>query len=165
MAGGDDPHVQIVAKMVAVQLLASCFTLPQYTDNLTPCASGYGKDLEVDDNDTTKILISSLRQHTQWRRSPAYGHHARNNSVASQQPDHESELSREDHLAQQASYTQSAGRRKTRYIKKSNKRRLRYRGAGEDKTLRFLHLRHLLNLDKSKRGICSQQGDSLSAFY
>lgn len=53
--------------------------------------------------DASTENVDSLRQHSQQRHSPAYGHHARSNSAVSLQPEHRSVTSREDRLAEQVS--------------------------------------------------------------
>ena len=89
--------------MVAVQLLATCFTLPQDTmTSLLPIASYHdGKQIKLDQSDFG--LISSLRLHTQRRTSPAYGHQARNASTAQEWPDLYTGPSREERLAEEVS--------------------------------------------------------------
>lgn len=52
---------------------------------------------------TVSRLVSSLRQHTQWSHSPAFGYHARNNSAESLCSTAVCETSREAHLAEHVS--------------------------------------------------------------
>lgn len=101
----DAPHRHIVAKMITVQLLASCFTPPQNINALTLPSGWYYKPFHQ-----MNRFVSSLRQHAQWRHSPAYGHHARNNSTILLWQDQGRELSREDRLAEQTSQQQAQGK-------------------------------------------------------
>ena len=52
---------------------------------------------------TAARLVSSLRQHTQWSHSPAFGYHARNNSAESLFSTAVCKTSREAHLAEHVS--------------------------------------------------------------
>ena len=72
---------QIVVQLVAIQLLASCFSLPQGMDTLTLPSGWYRQGHQLGGNGTTNRLVSSLRQHSQRIQSPAFGHQARNNSA------------------------------------------------------------------------------------
>lgn len=77
----DEASRQIVTRMITVQLLASCFTSPQIIDRVTIPSGRYRKQHQTNDNVVGPRLVSSLRQHSQWKHSPAHGHHARNNSA------------------------------------------------------------------------------------
>ncbi|CAD6443155.1 bdcc9bbe-d7d1-4b57-bf5d-8cbe8a849b86-CDS [Sclerotinia trifoliorum] len=71
--------VQELAKVIAVQLLGSCFTLaPEYLLPLPSSPTSYNRkgDTKLPDS----RMISSLRMHTQFRYSPCFGHQARSTS-------------------------------------------------------------------------------------
>ena len=88
--------------MISVQLLATCFTLPQGMN--IPLPSGlYDQKIRTDDTWLNTRLVSSLKQQTQWKHSPAFGHQARNSSTASLWPQRDDALSREALLAEQVS--------------------------------------------------------------
>ncbi|KAA8566233.1 hypothetical protein MFRU_019g01180 [Monilinia fructicola] len=77
----DSCDVQELAKVIAIQLLGSCFTLaPEYLVPLpsTPTPMSYNRkgDSKLPDS----RMISSLRMHTQFRYSPCFGHQARSTS-------------------------------------------------------------------------------------
>lgn len=102
----DDDHplqTRILAKMISVQLLAGCFTPPQNLNTLTLPAGRYYNKNQTDGNLLNTRLVSSLRQHTQWKHSPAFGHQARNNSAASLWPEKDDSMSREALLADRVS--------------------------------------------------------------
>ena len=86
--------------MIAVQLLASCFSAPQDMKTLTLPSGWYRQNRQIG---TASRLVSSLRQHTQWNHSPAFGYHARNNSAESLCSTAVCETSREAHLAEHVS--------------------------------------------------------------
>lgn len=68
--------------MIAVQLLATCFTLPPESERCSrPPASYYDRNCLIGHSANPR-LISSLRLHTQFQTSPALGHNARNSSPA-----------------------------------------------------------------------------------
>ncbi|APA14020.1 hypothetical protein sscle_12g087900 [Sclerotinia sclerotiorum 1980 UF-70] len=76
---GNSSDVQELAKVIAVQLLGSCFTLaPEYLLPLPSSPTSYNRkgDTKLPDS----RMISSLRMHTQFRYSPCFGHQARNAS-------------------------------------------------------------------------------------
>lgn len=50
---------------------------------LTLPSGWYRQRHRLDNNGTTTRLVSSLRQYSQWRHSPALGYQARNNSAVS----------------------------------------------------------------------------------
>ena len=88
--------------MISVQLLATCFTLPQSMN--IPLPSGlYDQKIRTDDTWLSTRLVSSLKKQTQWKYSPAFGYQARNNSSASLWPQRDDALSREALLAEQIS--------------------------------------------------------------
>ncbi|KAF7940045.1 uncharacterized protein EAE98_000172 [Botrytis deweyae] len=75
----DSSDVQELAKVIAVQLLAACFTLaPDYLVPLPSTPTSYNRkgDSKLPDS----RMISSLRMHTQFRYSPCFGHQARSTS-------------------------------------------------------------------------------------
>ena len=86
--------------MIAVQLLACCFSVPQDIKTLTLPSGWYRQNRQTG---TASRLVSSLRQHTQWSHSPAFGYHARNNSAESLCSTAVCETSREAHLAEHVS--------------------------------------------------------------
>ena len=89
--------------MISVQLLASCFTLPQNMNTLTLPSGWYDQKGRTGDPWLNTRLVSSLRQQTQRKHSPAFGHQARNNSAASLWPERDDALSREALLAERVS--------------------------------------------------------------
>ncbi|KAI9641242.1 hypothetical protein NHQ30_010042 [Ciborinia camelliae] len=75
----DSSDVHELAKVIAVQLLGSCFTLaPEYLVPLPSTPTSYNRkgDSKLPDS----RMISSLRMHTQFRYSPCFGHQARSTS-------------------------------------------------------------------------------------
>lgn len=99
----NDPDRQIFAKMVALQLLASCFTSPKNIKTLTLPSGWYLTKHHIVGNGEDIRHVSSLRQHAQWRLSPAHGHHARTNSAVSLWPDQDREPSLEELLPEDVS--------------------------------------------------------------
>lgn len=89
--------------MISVHLLASCFTLPQNIKSLTLPSGWYDQKSSTSDPWLNTRLVSSLRQQTQWKHSPAFGHQARNNSAASLWPERDDALSREALIAERVS--------------------------------------------------------------
>ncbi len=83
--------------MIAVQILASCFSVPQEMNTLTLPSGWYRRTRHIG---TASRLVSSLRQHTEWSHSPAFGYHARNNSAESL---YSTAVSREAYLAEHVS--------------------------------------------------------------
>ncbi|KAL2045685.1 hypothetical protein N7G274_002115 [Stereocaulon virgatum] len=77
----DGRERQMVVQLVAIQLLASCFSLLQGMDTMTLPSGWYRQGHQLGENGTTSRFVSSLRQHSQRRHSPAFGHQARNNSA------------------------------------------------------------------------------------
>ena len=74
------PWLQELAFLIAVQLLSACFTLPveqfsSYRNGIHITYDTYGVPEMPDER-----LISSLRMHTNYRWSPAFGHEARTTS-------------------------------------------------------------------------------------
>lgn len=137
----NDPRMHIIVKMITVQLLASCFTPPRDMNTLNLPSGWY----HANDVCAKNGLVSSLRQHTQWRHSPAYGHHARNNSAVSLWPGKDLTLSREDRLAEQISHKRLIGRKKRKEMLEDLDPRLRDQSEhfGEDKKQhRYLPVRH-----------------------
>ncbi|KAL6721309.1 hypothetical protein ACLMJK_000412 [Lecanora helva] len=87
MPGTHDHRLQSVAKLVAVQLLASCFTSSwRMSDVISSDPRDAGDEVVGGDGKDIR-LVSSLRLHTQWAHFPAHGHAARNNSIASSEAD------------------------------------------------------------------------------
>ena len=86
--------------MITVQLLASCFSVPQDMKTLTLPSGWYRQNRQIG---TASRPVSSLRQHTQWSHSPAFGYHARNNSAESLCSTAVCETSREAYLAEHVS--------------------------------------------------------------
>ena len=132
--------------MISVQLLASCFTLPQSTGL-------YDQKIRTDDTWFNTRLVSILKQQAQWKYSPAFGHQARNNSSASLWPQRDDALSREALLAEQVSLSRRL-RRQTENgdIKNGACTELRRRSqpTGEDpKCFRFLSSRYLRRMRTS----------------
>ncbi len=141
----DEPSRLIVAKMITVQLLASCFTSLQDINAVTLPSAWYRRQHRANDKGGERRLISSLRQHTQSKYSPAYGHHARNNSAVSSWPDQGRELSREDCLAEQVSRKRFSRRRERRAMRESVVAKFRSQDEpSEDESRRYglLPLRH-----------------------
>ena len=81
-------------------------------NTLTLPSCWYHKKNQTEDNWLNTRLVSSLRQHTQWKHSPAFGHQARNNSAASLWPERDDALSREALLAEQVSLNRRLIRRR-----------------------------------------------------
>jgi hypothetical protein len=73
-----EEDLNTMAHMVAVQLLGSCFTLPNESAQMHPksVVPGVYSNKIVSDPQ----MISSLRLHSQYRYSPSFGHEARNPS-------------------------------------------------------------------------------------
>jgi len=143
--GRDDPGRHIVAKMITVQLLASCFTSPQNINTLSLQSGRYHRQHHTNDKGQELRLVSSLRQHTQWRYSPAHGHHARSNSAVSLWPDQDGGLAREDSLAEQVSRKRFLREKERRAMRKGIIAQLRSQGESSDDESRrhhFLPLRH-----------------------
>lgn len=94
---------QVLATMVAVQLLATCFTLPPAPECCSlPTAFYYDRsDSEV--RPPARALTSSLRLHLQYRDSPAFGHTARDSSFALAWPGLHDVPSHEEQLAERVS--------------------------------------------------------------
>ena len=95
-----DPRLQVVVQIITVQLLASCFSVPQEMKTLTLPSEWYRQNRQMG---TASRPVSSLRQHTPWSHSPAFGYHARNNSAESLCSTAECETSREARLAEHVS--------------------------------------------------------------
>ncbi len=79
----------------------------------------YSQQKKTDDDWPSVRLVSSLRQHTQWKHSPAFGHQARNNSAASLWPERDESLSREALLADHISLQRRLRQGKDRCAKES----------------------------------------------
>lgn len=129
-------------------MLASCFTPPQNINTLTlssGASAWYHKKNHADENWLDTRLVSSLRQHTQWKHSPAFGHQARNNSAASLWPERDDALSREALLAEQVSFNRRSRQRVDGATRGSNNTKRRREGelSGEEtKNRHFNPLRH-----------------------
>lgn len=122
----DDPlQTCILAKMISVQLLASCFTPPQNMKTLMLPAAWYYNKNQTDGNLLNARLVSSLRQHTQWKHSPAFGHQAGNNSTASLCPERDDSLSREGLLAARVSLSRRLRQREFKAAEGSTYKRRR----------------------------------------
>ena len=135
--------------MISVQLLATCFTLPQSLN--IPLPSGLYD--QKDDTWLNTRLVSSLKQHTQWKYSPAFGHEARNNSCASWWPQRDDILSREALLAEQVSLNRRSRRQREDGDSKNStytEQRHRNQRTGEDpKRFPFLPSRCLRHIGTS----------------
>lgn len=128
---------------------------------------------QTDDNWFNTRLVSSLRQHTLSKHSPAFGHQARNNSATSLWPERDDTLSREALLAEHVSLNRRLRQRKTVAAKESTgkKRRRQSELSGEEpKRRRFFpsrHLRRLRRLEESfphrvLQGVCGPRPEALS---
>ena len=94
---------QAFTTMIAVQLLATCFTLPPESERCPrPPASYYDRSCPIGPSSDPR-LISSLRLHTHFRNSPALGHNARNSSPALAWPGCRNSRLLEDRLAEEIS--------------------------------------------------------------
>ena len=148
-----DLRKRILAQMISVQLLATCFTLPQSLN--VPLPSGlYDQKIRTDDTWLNTRLVSRLKQQTQWNYSPAFGHQARNNSSASLWPQRDDALSREALLAEQVSLNRRSRRQREDGDSKNgtySELRRRNQRTGEDsKRFQFLPsrcLRHFRTSD------------------
>lgn len=126
-------------------MLARSFPTPQNMDTLTLPLTCDHKTNQNDDNWLNTRLVSSLRQHTQWKHSPAFGHQARNNSTASLWPERDDALSRESLLAEQVSLNRRLRQREDGAAKESidTKRRRHSELSGEEpERRRFLPSRY-----------------------
>ena len=162
--------------MIAVQLLASCFTLPQNLNTLTLPSGWYDQRNRTDDTWLNTRLVSSLRQETQWRHSPAFGHQARNNSAALLWPKRDDAVSREALVAEQISLNRRLRHREDRGAKKGvhTKWRRQSESVGEKiKRYRFSpshYLRRLRTSDSASseryvlvQGLPGPQSEQLSS--
>ena len=145
----DDPDLKLIAKVIAVLLLASCFALPHTTNTSNVPATWYHKDRIIDKEGKDLKLISSLRQQMQWNHAPAHGHHARSNSVVSLRPDTEHKLSREDLLAEEISRRRLSRRGERRYVKKSLFRRHDHLKPGQNEQYYSPHMYYRASTDSS----------------
>lgn len=96
-------HFQALTTRIAVQLLATCFTLPLESERSSRSPVSYRSRSFPIGLSSDPRLISSLRLHTQFRNSPALGHNARNSSPALAWLNARSEPSREECLAEDIS--------------------------------------------------------------
>ena len=160
--------------MIAEQLLASCFTLPQNMNTLTLPSGWYDQRNRTDDNWLNTRLVSSLRQQTQWKHSPAFGHQARNNSAASLWPKRDDALSREALLAEQVSLNRRLRHREHRGAKKGvyTKWRRQSESTGEKPKrhcfspshyLRRLRTSDSASSERYQQGLPGSQSDQLSS--
>lgn len=161
LANNDDPlQKRILAQMISVQLLASCFTPPQNINTLTLPAGWYHNKNRTDANLLNTRLVSSLRQHMQWKHSPAFGHQARNNSAASLWPERDDGLSRKALLADRVSLSQRLRQREDEATKGSNDK-IRHcqseLSEGEHKRRRFFPSRHRSRLKRSDKSATSHR--------
>ncbi|OCK82003.1 hypothetical protein K432DRAFT_403323 [Lepidopterella palustris CBS 459.81] len=95
---------EVLLHLIAIQILASCFTLshPPSASHMPLYLGKKGPE-----------LITSLRLHAQYRFSPAAGHHARNSSRESAWPGLFSGPSIEDRLADEVSRRRLMKKRNT----------------------------------------------------
>ena len=137
-----DPHLRIVIQVIAVQLLASCFSVPKEMKTLTLPSGWYRQNRQIC---TASRLVSSLSQHTQWTHSPAFGYHARNNSAESLCSNAVCKTSREAHLAEQVSRSRLLRQTKRpgkKVITRRRDHRIGHRGGNLSGNSSFLlHLR------------------------
>lgn len=96
-------HFQALTTMIAIQLLATCFTLPPGSERSSRSLASYHSRSFAIGRSPNHKMISSLRLHTQFWNSPALGHNARNSSPALAWPNARSEPSREERLAEDIS--------------------------------------------------------------
>ena len=113
LENGDDGSFRkhVLAQMISVQLLASCFTSPQKVASPASPSSRFSRKNQFDEGWLDAEPVSTLRQHMQWKHSPAFGHQARNNSVVSLWPERDDLLSREALLAEKVSLKRRLRRR------------------------------------------------------
>jgi len=157
MADRDDPRLHIIAKLIAVQLLGSSFTSPHNMNTSTLPANWYHKGYQVDSYVKNTGLVSSLRQHTQFRHEPAYGHHARNNSAV--WPDKERVPSREDYLAGQISRKRLSRREEGGAIKKESVCKRGCRATRSNTRHSFLSLRHHHCIERNQWSSSSRESN------
>ena len=148
-----DLRKRILSQMISVQLLATCFTLQQ-SMNISLPSELYDQKIQTDDTWLKTRLVSSLKQQTQWKYSPAFGHQARNNSTASLWPQRDDALSREALLAEQVSFNRRLRQREDGDSDSKNgaynERRRQSQQTGEDpKRFRVLPSRYICRLRKS----------------
>ena len=91
---------QVLITTIAIQLLATCFTLPHDLSAYSLPSTSYHNRKYLGATSSNPNLVSSLMLHTQSQRSPALGHHGRNASVAAPWADMYIGPSREKHLAE-----------------------------------------------------------------
>ena len=111
--------------MIAVQLLATCFTLSPESERYSRSPAPYHDPNCPIRRSSDPRLISSLRLHTQFRNSPALGHNARNSSPAHAWSNVRNQTLREERLAEEIS-----GLRRLRRLQDSQSRGNRTRGRG-----------------------------------
>ncbi len=78
----DNNNVQDLARLIAVQLLGACFTLPPEHMSHYKKPAYHIFDTPGSTEMPGSWLISSLRMHAEARHSPSFGHQARNTSPA-----------------------------------------------------------------------------------
>ena len=115
-----DPRLQVVVQMIVVQLLASCFSVPQEMKTLTLPSGWYRQNRQMG---AASRPVSSLRQHTQSSHSPAFGYQARNNSAESLYSTAGYDTSREAHLAEHVSRNRRLRQTRRPGKKVTNRRR------------------------------------------
>ena len=161
LTNGDDPlQKRILAQMVSVLLLAGCFTPPQNINTLTLPAVWYHRKHHTDADLLNKRLVSSLRQHTQWKHSPAFRHQARNNSAVSSWPESHDALSREALLAERISLSRRLNQRRNDAAKEITDRKRRCHSelsGGQHKRRRFFPSRHRRCLGDPAESACSHR--------
>lgn len=81
--------------IIAIQLLASCFTLSQGLSAYSSQSTSYNSGGYADATSFDPRLVSSLRLDTQYQHSPALGHYGRDVSVALPWPETNMGLSHE----------------------------------------------------------------------
>lgn len=96
-------RAQAYATILAVQLLATCFTLPPEVFHCSPPSPVYYDPKRRKLNPPDARLISCLRLHAQYRDAPAFGHNARNSSFALSWSGEYIAPSREELLAEEVS--------------------------------------------------------------
>ena len=94
---------QVLITMIVFQLLATCFTLPQGLSAYSSPSTSYKGEGYSDAVSSNPRLVSSLKLHAQFRRSPTLGHHGRDVSVAQPWPNMYVGSSHEEHLARATS--------------------------------------------------------------
>lgn len=111
---------QTLATVTAIQLLATCFTASR-NEPVRSTHGGPSRGESGSGDEEEPKLISSLRKHADYSRSPAFGHHGRDSSLVSDSPEYPGP-SREDILAEEVSLN-----RRRRALSGGGRSRLRVR--------------------------------------